>query len=144
MHNHPVRFLAAALAVALVFAATAALAQDARPSGSGDPASGRALLQQRQVSGCILCHVVPGIAVGGALGPPLVGLAQRYGPEALRLRIADARRFNPQTIMPPALSTEGLVNVARAQQGATVLTEAAVADIVAYLLSAEGLTDAPR
>jgi sulfur-oxidizing protein SoxX len=105
-------------------------------SPAGDVQRGRALLLQRQETGCILCHVVPGLPQGGALGPPLIGLAQRYSSDALQARIADARRFNPDTIMPPSLSTEGLHNVARAQRGKTVLTEQAVADIAAYLLTA--------
>lgn len=110
----------------------------------GHASRGRALLLQRQETGCILCHAVPGLPPGGALGPPLDGLAQRYGSEELRLRIADARRFNPDTIMPPTRSTEGLHNVARAQAGKTVLTEQALADIVAYLLAAPESGDADR
>jgi sulfur-oxidizing protein SoxX len=140
----PQRSGPAALA-AVVALCTALPAQAAPP---GDAARGRALLMQRQETGCILCHVVPGLPTGGALGPPLQGLAQRYGSEALWQRIADARRFNPETIMPPAFSTEGLHNVARAQAGKTLLTEQALADIVAYLLAqpvaGQGAADAPR
>ena len=107
----------------------------------GDVARGRALLLDRQESGCILCHVLPGLqaggvgSVGGNIGPDLSGLGQRYSRDDLRLRIADARRFNPDTVMPPYLSTDGLHNVARAQAGKTVLSEQALADIVAYLLA---------
>ena len=107
----------------------------------GDVARGRALLLDRQETGCILCHVLPGLqpggagAVGGNIGPDLSGLGQRYSRDDLRLRIADARRFNPDTVMPPYLSTAGLHNVARAQAGKTVLSEQALADIVAYLLA---------
>ena len=110
----------------------------------GDAARGRALLLQRQESGCILCHVLPGLPPGGALGPPLHGLASRYSSSDLFQRIADARRVNPETIMPPYLSTEGLHNVARAQVGKTVLSEQALADIVAYLLAPQGAGDGPR
>jgi sulfur-oxidizing protein SoxX len=101
-----------------------------------EPASherGRALLLQRQDTGCILCHQIPGLPVGGELGPSLQGLAQRSTPEQARERIADARRFNPQTIMPAYLSTEGLHNVAKPYRGQTVLTPAALDDIVSYL-----------
>ena len=110
-----------------------ALAVMAAPPG--DAGRGRALLLDRQATGCILCHVVPDLPQGGALGPPLVGLGQRYAADELRLRIADARRYNPDTIMPPYLSTEGLHNVARARSGRTVLSAQALADIVAYLLA---------
>jgi sulfur-oxidizing protein SoxX len=97
------------------------------------PERGRALLLQRQDTGCILCHQIPGLSVGGELGPSLQGLAQRSTPEQARERIADARRFNPQTIMPAYLSTEGLHNVAKPYRGQTVLTPAALDDIVSYL-----------
>lgn len=127
-----------ALLLALLSASTALAAPP------GDAARGRALLMQRQVSGCILCHVLPGLPPGGALGPPLAGLAARYSRDELFQRIADARRSNPDTIMPPYLSTAGLHNVARAQQGQTVLSEQAVADIVAYLLTSVAADDAPR
>jgi sulfur-oxidizing protein SoxX len=110
----------------------------------GDAARGRALLLQRQESGCILCHALPGLPTGGALGPPLDGLAQRYDSDSLRLRIADARRFNPQTVMPPYFSTEGLYNVARSRAGKTVLSEQALADIVAYLLATPSPADGSR
>ena len=97
------------------------------------PERGLALLQQRQETGCILCHLIPGLPVGGALGPSLQGLAQRSTREETRARIADARRFNPQTIMPAYLSTEGLHNVATPYRGQTVLTPSALEDIVSYL-----------
>jgi sulfur-oxidizing protein SoxX len=117
------------------------------PAGAaapGDAVRGRTLLLQRQESGCILCHAVPGLPTGGALGPPLDGLALRYNNDNLRLRIADARRFNPETVMPPYFSTEGLNNVARSRAGQTVLSEQALADIVAYLLAAPSAADDKR
>lgn len=131
----------AALLLAGLALQAAPAAQAAPP---GDAARGRALLLQRQESGCILCHVLPGLPPGGALGPPLHGLASRYNSGDLFQRIADARRVNPETIMPPYLSTEGLHNVARAQVGKTVLSEQALADIVAYLLAPQGASDGPR
>ena len=119
----------------------------------GDAARGRALLLDRQESGCILCHVLPGLPQGGAggvggaggtIGPALSGLGQRYTRDDLPLRIADARRTNPDTIMPPYFSTEGLHNVARAQAGKTVLSEQGLADIVAYLLAPPASGDGSR
>ena len=94
---------------------------------------GRLLLLQRQETGCVLCHQIPGLPAGGALGPPLQGLAERSTLSQARLHIADARRFNPQTIMPAYLSTEGLQNVAEGHRGQTILTPQAVEDILSYL-----------
>lgn len=105
------------------------------------PERGRALLLQRQDTGCILCHQIPGLPVGGELGPSLHGLAQRSTPAQTLERIADARRFNPQTIMPAYLSTEGLHNVAKPYRGQTVLTPAELDDIVSYLF--QPITSAP-
>ena len=95
---------------------------------------GRTLLANRQDSGCILCHTVPGMAAGGDIGPPLAGLAGRADAEQIRQRIADARSLNPATVMPAYYSTQGLQRVASAYVGQTVLSGQGLEDIVAYLL----------
>ena len=123
-----------AAGLALGLAGCAAWAQGQPSQGSLE--RGRALLLQRQDTGCVLCHQIPGLPAGGALGPSLQGLAERSTPLQARARIADARRFNPQTIMPPYLSTEGLNNVAAPYRGQTVLTPQALDDIVSYLFQA--------
>ena len=111
---------------------------------AGDAERGRALLLQRHETGCILCHVVPGLALGGAIGPPLLDIAKRLDADALRARIADARRFNPDTVMPPTRSTVGLHNVAAPFAGRSLLTAQALDDIVAYLMRPAAVSDAPR
>lgn len=108
-------------------------AQTPEASNAGSPERGKVLLLQRQDSGCVLCHQVPGLSVGGALGPSLSGLAERITKAQARERIADARRFNPQTIMPAYFSTEGLQNVASPYKGQTILTAQALEDILSYL-----------
>ena len=95
---------------------------------------GYQLLLQRQDSGCVLCHRIPGLPVGGDIGPSLQGLAERSSAPLVRERIADPRRFNPATIMPAYFSLTGLTNVASAYQGKTILTERGLDDIVAYLM----------
>jgi len=100
---------------------------------SGSPDRGKALLLQRQDSGCALCHQVQGLPAGGALGPSLVGLPERSTKAQARERIADARRFNPQTIMPAYFSTEGLNKVANPYKGQTILTAQGLEDILSYL-----------
>ena len=95
---------------------------------------GRKLLLNRQETGCVLCHVVPGLKDGGDMGPSLVGVAQRLSPDMLRQRIADPRLINPQTFMPAYFSTKGLQNVAKPLKGKTVLTQQSLEDIMAYLL----------
>lgn len=115
-------------------------------AAAGDPVRGLESLRQRHETGCLLCHVVPGLPQGGAIGPALTDLASRYGAQALRDRIADARRFNPETVMPAYGTTEGLRNVATAYRGQPILSAQALDDIVSYLLVApppSGLSSAP-
>ena len=116
-----------------------ALAQERLPAtpwaATASVERGRALLANRQDSGCILCHTVPGLAAGGDIGPPLAGLAGRASAEQIRQRIADPRSLNPATVMPAYYSTQGLQRVAGAYAGQTVLSGQGLEDIVAYLLA---------
>jgi len=101
----------------------------------GDVERGRALVADRTQSLCLLCHALTaaGDANQGNLAPPLAGMAARLGTQGLRERIADMRRFNPATVMPPFRSTEGLRDVAPAWAGRAALTVAQLDDLVAYL-----------
>jgi sulfur-oxidizing protein SoxX len=123
------------LACALLGTAAAQSLPPPSAAGIGSVERGRLLLANRSESGCVLCHMVPGLPAGGELGPSLVGIGQRSTAEQLRRRIADARLFNPATIMPVYFSTEGLQGVASAYKGQTVLSAQGLDDIVAYLLS---------
>ena len=80
----------------------------ATPSASSaDTERGRKLLVNRQETGCVLCHTIPGMKEGGEMGPNLSGLSQRLSAEQIRYRIADPRLLNPQTFMPAYFSTQG-------------------------------------
>lgn len=100
-----------------------------------DVERGRALVADRTQSLCLLCHALnaAGEPNQGNLAPPLQAVAARLNAKELRERIADMRRFNPDTVMPPFRSTEGLRDVAPAWQGRVALTEQQLDDIVAYL-----------
>lgn len=102
---------------------------------AADVERGRALVADRTQSLCLLCHALTaaGDANQGNLAPPLDSIATRLNAKGLRDRIADMRRFNPATVMPPFRSTEGLRDVAPAWAGRAALTEAQLDDIVAYL-----------
>lgn len=124
------------LMLSMASLAQAGEALPATPStASANVERGRKLLVNRQETGCVLCHVVPGLKEGGDMGPSLVGVGARMSPEALRQRIADPRLLNPQTLMPAYFSTKGLNNVAKAYKGKTILTEQGLEDIMAYLLN---------
>ena len=102
----------------------------------GDAARGRALVVERS-STCILCHSapLPEVRFQGDLAPNLAGAGSRWSIPQLRLRLVDASRLNPTTIMPSYYRTDGLERVGRIWQGKPILTAEQIEDIVAYLAS---------
>ena len=103
----------------------------------GDPVRGRAIVANRQVGLCLLCHSgpFPGERFQGTLAPDLSGAGARWTEGELRLRIVDASRLNPATIMPPYYRVEGLSRVAANFRGKPVLTAEQIEDVVAYLMT---------
>ncbi len=101
----------------------------------GDAERGRAIVANRQVGLCLLCHTapIPEERFQGNLAPDLAGAGSRWTREQLRQRIADSRSLNPQTIMPSYLSTEGLQRVGGAWRGKTIFTEQQLEDVAAWL-----------
>ena len=99
----------------------------------GDPARGRAIVANRQVGLCLLCHSgpFPEEHFQGNLAPDLRN-AGRLGEAQLRARLVDPSRYNPQTIMPAYYRTEG-TRVAPSYRGKTVLTAEQIEDVVAFL-----------
>lgn len=102
---------------------------------AGDAARGRAIVANRQLGLCLLCHTgpIPEERFQGNLAPDLAGAGDRWNAGQLRLRLVDASRFNPSTIMPAYYKTEGLTRVPAALKGKTILTAQQVEDVVAYL-----------
>ncbi len=102
----------------------------------GDPARGRATLVNRQ-STCILCHggPFPEERFQGDLAPSLAGSGSRWSEGQLRLRLVDAGRLNPATIMPSYYRIDGLARVGPAWRGKPILSAEQIEDIVAYLVT---------
>ena len=102
----------------------------------GDPARGRAIVANRQVGLCLLCHSgpFPEERFQGNLAPDLRSAA-RLSEGQIRQRLVDPARANPQTIMPAYYRTEGLTRVAPPVRGKTILTAEQIEDVVAYLLT---------
>jgi sulfur-oxidizing protein SoxX len=102
----------------------------------GDVARGRALVADRS-STCILCHSapLPEVRFQGDLAPNLAGAGSRSSIPQLRLRLVDAARLNPATIMPSYYKVDGLERVGRNWQGKPILSAEQIEDIVAYLAS---------
>jgi sulfur-oxidizing protein SoxX len=101
----------------------------------GDPARGRAIVANRQLGLCLLCHTgpVPEERFQGNLAPDLAGAGTRWNEGQLRLRIADAQRLNPASLMPAYYRSEGLARVGAAWQGKPILDAQQIEDVVAYL-----------
>jgi L-cysteine S-thiosulfotransferase len=131
----------ALLAAGSVQAAELAVVGDAIPepltATAGDAQRGRAIVASRQAGLCLLCHTgpFPEDRFQGNLAPDLAGAGTRWSAGQLRLRIADAQRLNPQTIMPAYHRSTGLQRVGPAWRGKTLLDEQQVEDVVAYLLT---------
>jgi sulfur-oxidizing protein SoxX len=117
----------------------AAPASDAMPtpltSQPGDVRRGRAIVVDRQLGMCLLCHSgpFPEERTPGNLATNLAGAGSRWNTAQLRLRIVDSRRLDPEGIMPAFHRTEGLNRVAAASAGRPLLSAQQVEDVVAFL-----------
>jgi sulfur-oxidizing protein SoxX len=102
----------------------------------GDVTRGRALVVDRS-STCILCHngPFPEQKFQGDLAPNLAGAGGRWSEGQLRLRLVDASRLNPATIMPSYYRVEGLDRVGQAWRGKPILSAEQIEDMVAYLVT---------
>ncbi|HUL92677.1 MAG TPA: sulfur oxidation c-type cytochrome SoxX [Burkholderiales bacterium] len=99
----------------------------------GDAVRGRSIVVNRDQGGCTLCHEVPGETRFGNVAPTLSGAGARLSVPQLRLRVADSSRVNPATPMPAYYRVQGLVQVAGAYRGKTILSAQQVEDVVAFL-----------
>jgi len=136
------------LALGLAASADAAASDGMRPfavvgdaipqsltGANGDAARGRAIVANRQVGLCLLCHSgpFPEERLQGSMAPDLQGAGSRWSEGQLRLRIVDAARLNPETIMPPYYRIDGLNRVAPSFRGKPLLNAEEIEDVVAFL-----------
>lgn len=130
---------AAAIAAAPASAGSHVVTGDAieRPleGAVGDAARGRAVVANRTVGLCLLCHSgpFPEERFQGNLAPPLDGAGTRWSAGQLRLRLVDPARVVPDSLMPAYFRAEGLTRVAPAFSGKPILSAAQIEDVVAYL-----------
>lgn len=109
----------------------------AQPLGglAGDAARGRAIVADRSLGLCLLCHRAP-IAeerFQGDIGPDLGDVGSRLSEAQLRLRLADGRRLNPASVMPAYHAQAAAVRVASQWKGKPVLSAQQIEDVIAYL-----------
>jgi L-cysteine S-thiosulfotransferase len=141
-----------AASLALAFGMTAAgvsaqelrtyvIAGDAIPDSlngqPGDAERGRAIVANRTVGLCLLCHSgpFPEQPLQGNLAPSLAGAGARNTAGQLRMRLVNPSRLVPDTIMPPYYRLDRLQRVAKAYEGKTILSADQIEDVVAYLMT---------
>ncbi len=114
--------------LSISFSLSNALAQTAE----GKP-SGYELMTSKQYGNCIACHDMPGVqGLVSNFAPSLKGVGQKFSAQELTQWVVDARRFNPDTLMPPFGSTHGL-NLVRPNR--VLLTNEQIALVVSSLQS---------
>jgi sulfur-oxidizing protein SoxX len=114
--------------LSISFGLSNALAQTAE----GKP-SGYELITRKQYGNCIACHDMPGVqGLVSNFAPSLKGVGQKFSAQELTQWVVDARRFNPDTLMPPFGSTHGL-NLVRPNR--VLLTNEQIALVVSSLQS---------
>ena len=69
-------------------------------------ANGWRILLEQRLGNCMACHSIPNeqgkkTGIQSTFAPALDGVASRYNPETLRQWVVDARKINPETLMPP-------------------------------------------
>ncbi len=129
----------ALVAALLAGCAMSGAAQESLPAPpnveKGDPARGRAIVLNRQLGMCLLCHSgpFPEEPLQGDLAPDLRGAGARWSEGQLRARIVDPMRLNAATIMPAYGGSEGLWRVAPAFRGQPLLTAQQIEDVVVFV-----------
>ena len=110
---------------------------------SGDAARGLDVFVEREQGHCVLCHAVESLDTDfqGNVGPALTGIGSRLTPGQIRLRVADAQRIWPQTVMPSYYRTGGLNQVGRDYRNQPALSAQQIEDLVAYLSGLKGKDD---
>jgi len=118
MRKSPIRLFGTC---AIVLMSSLALAPAAQAAGGKVPSSkvckdkenppkdavtkGGCIVADRVKGVCVNCHQIAGAAHAGDIGTKLENVAARYqgeeGKKRLRDQIYDARKFNPNTVMPP-------------------------------------------
>jgi len=123
-----------------LISASASATDDSIPASltgaKGDPARGRAIVTNRQVGLCLLCHSgpFPEERFQGNLAPDLRSSA-RLSEGQIRARIVDPRKSNPESIMPAYFDTSGRTRVAPSFREKTILSAEQIEDVVAYLMT---------
>ena len=106
-------------------------------SQPGDPARGKKVVTDAANGTCLICHTMPlpDEPNHGNIAPDLAGVGNRYTAAELRLRIVDAKRINPDTIMLSYYRNHDLARVQQQHVGKTYYSAQDVEDAIVYLLT---------
>ncbi len=106
---------------------------------AGNPANGKKLVINRKKGNCLACHVmpIPEQQFHGEIGPDLTSVGRYLSDAELRMRLADPKVLNPDTIMPSFLKVP-TTRVLKKFKGKTILKAQEVEDIIAYLKTLKG------
>jgi sulfur oxidation c-type cytochrome SoxX len=94
------------------------------PPSTASLAQGWRILFDQRTGNCVACHSIPDQkgaknGIQSTFAPALDGVASRYTQERLRQWVVDARKINPNTLMPPfgaMLSEQQVTDVLAALQ----------------------------
>ena len=96
------KMITAASAVATLLGAIAVTPQIAIAGDMSAVDEGKAIAFDRVKGNCLACHQIEGGDLPGNIGPPLIAMKARFPDKSkLRAQISDARKNNPNTVMPP-------------------------------------------
>jgi sulfur-oxidizing protein SoxX len=127
-----------AMAAAPAAAGTATAGEDGLleplTATAGSAERGRALVAQRQLSQCLLCHQAPlEVPFQGDISTNLAGAGARWTAAQLRQRLVNPRRQNPASIMPAYFETAPRNRVGAAWRDKTILDAQQIEDVIAWL-----------
>ena len=95
--------------------------------------TGFEIMTNKLSGNCLACHDLPGVSgVPSNFGPTLHGVGARRTQEELFQWVVDARKINPETLMPPFGSSDGLSKVI---QKSNLLSSTQIEKVVSTLQS---------
>ena len=103
----------------------------------GDAIRGRALVANKHLSLCLLCHQAP-IAeekFQGSISTDLAAVGARWTAAQIRSRLVAPRSHNPKSIMPAYHRTTNLKRVHMQWRGKPILDAQQIEDVIAYLVT---------
>lgn len=106
-------------------------------SQPGDPVRGKRVVTDATNGTCMLCHPMPlpEEPNHGNIAPSLAGIGSRITVPELRLRLVDAKRINPDTLMLSYYRVHDLTRVQQQYVGKTYWSAQDVEDAIAYLMT---------